>query len=44
MVFIGALSLVCPAAVAAAGPPHSQDDIFESCIERLIDLAEPRRK
>jgi AcrR family transcriptional regulator len=29
------------AALAAAGPPRSQDDIFASCIERLIDLAEP---
>jgi hypothetical protein len=27
------------AALAAAGPPRSQDDIFGSCIERLIDLA-----
>lgn len=29
------------AALAAAGPPRSQDDIFGSCIERLIDLAGP---
>jgi hypothetical protein len=29
------------AALAAAGPPRSQDDIFASCIDRLIDLAEP---
>jgi len=29
------------AALAAAGPPRSQDGIFGSCIERLIDLAEP---
>lgn len=29
------------AALAAAGPPRGQDDIFASCIERLIDLAEP---
>jgi hypothetical protein len=29
------------AALAAADPPRSQDDIFGSCIERLIDLAEP---
>jgi Tetracyclin repressor-like, C-terminal domain len=28
-------------ALAAAGPPRSQDDIFGSCIERLTDLAEP---
>jgi hypothetical protein len=27
------------AALAAAGPPRSQDDIFGSCIDRLIDLA-----
>ena len=30
------------AALAGAGPARSQDDIFGSCIERLIDLAEPR--
>jgi AcrR family transcriptional regulator len=30
------------AALAAGGPPRSQDDIFGSCIERLIDLAGPR--
>jgi AcrR family transcriptional regulator len=29
------------AALAAGGPPRSQDDIFASCIERLIDLAGP---
>jgi len=29
------------AALAAADLPRSQDDIFGSCIERLIDLAEP---
>jgi len=29
------------AALAAAGPPRSQDDIFGSCIDRLIELAEP---
>jgi len=29
------------AALVAAGPPRSQDDIFGSCIERLIDLAGP---
>ena len=29
------------AALTAAGPPRSQDDIFGSGIERLIDLAEP---
>lgn len=29
------------AALTAAGPPRSQDDIFASCIDRLIDLAEP---
>lgn len=29
------------AALAAAGPPRSQDDIFGSCIDRLIDLAGP---
>ncbi len=29
------------AALAAGGPPRSQDDIFGSCLERLIDLAEP---
>jgi AcrR family transcriptional regulator len=27
------------AALTAADPPRSQDDIFDSCIERLIDLA-----
>jgi len=30
------------AALTAGGPPRSQDDIFASCIDRLIDLAEPR--
>ena len=29
------------AALAAGGPPRSHDDIFGSCIERLIDLADP---
>ncbi|HEY5400739.1 MAG TPA: AMP-binding protein [Trebonia sp.] len=29
------------AALMAGGPPRSQDDIFASCIDRLIDLAEP---
>jgi len=29
------------AALTAGGPPRSQDDIFASCIDRLIDLAEP---
>jgi AcrR family transcriptional regulator len=29
------------AALAAAGPPRSPDDIFGSCIDRLIDLAGP---
>lgn len=29
------------AALAGGGPPRSQDDIFGSCIERFIDLAEP---
>ena len=29
------------AALAAGGPPRSHDDIFGSCIERLIDLAGP---
>jgi AcrR family transcriptional regulator len=29
------------AALTAGGPPRSQDDIFASSIERLIDLAEP---
>jgi AcrR family transcriptional regulator len=29
------------AALASAGPPRSQDDIFSSVIERLIDLAGP---
>jgi AcrR family transcriptional regulator len=29
------------AAVASGGPPRSQDDIFRSVIERLIDLAGP---
>ena len=32
------------AALAAGGPPRSQDDIFGSCLERLIDLAEPGRQ
>jgi hypothetical protein len=27
------------AALAVAGPPRSADDIFESCITRLIDVA-----
>jgi len=27
------------AALTAGGPPRSQDDIFASCIDRLIDLA-----
>ena len=27
------------AALATAGPPRSQDDVFESCIQRLIDGA-----
>jgi AcrR family transcriptional regulator len=31
-------------ALASAGPPRSQEDIFESCLERLIDLAAPRRQ
>jgi AcrR family transcriptional regulator len=30
------------AALTVGGPPRSQDDIFASCIDRLIDLAEPR--
>jgi AcrR family transcriptional regulator len=29
------------AALTAGGPPRSQDDIFASCIDRLIDLAGP---
>src|ERR1700677_4955668 len=29
------------AALAAGGPPRSHDDIFGSCLERLIDLAGP---
>ena len=29
------------AALAAVGPPRSRDDVFGSCIERLIDLAGP---
>jgi AcrR family transcriptional regulator len=29
------------AALTAGGPPRSQDDIFASCIYRLIDLAGP---
>jgi len=29
------------AALTAGGPPRSQDDIFASCIDRLIDLAAP---
>jgi hypothetical protein len=28
-------------AFTAGGPPCSQDDIFASCIDRLIDLAGP---
>ena len=32
------------AALAAGGPPRSQDDIFASCIDRLIDLAGPGRQ
>jgi hypothetical protein len=31
-------------ALTAAGPPRSQDNIFASCIDRLIDLAEPGRQ
>jgi hypothetical protein len=27
------------AALAVAGPARSEDDIFESCITRLIDVA-----
>ena len=27
------------AALATAGPPRTQDDVFESCIQRLIDGA-----
>jgi hypothetical protein len=27
------------AALATAGPPRGQDDIYDSCIQRLIDLA-----
>ena len=29
------------AALAAAGPMRSEDDVFESCIQRLIDVARP---
>jgi AcrR family transcriptional regulator len=29
------------AALAAAGPARSEDDVFESCIQRLIDVAGP---
>jgi AcrR family transcriptional regulator len=29
------------AALAAAGPVRSEDDVFESCIQRLIDVAGP---
>jgi AcrR family transcriptional regulator len=29
------------AALAAADPAHSEDDVFESCIQRLIDVAGP---
>ena len=29
------------AALAAAGPVRSEDDVFESCIQRLIDVARP---
>jgi AcrR family transcriptional regulator len=29
------------AALAAAGPVRSEDEIFESCIQRLIDVARP---
>jgi AcrR family transcriptional regulator len=31
-------------ALATAGPPRSQDDIFDSCIERLTDLARLRTR
>ena len=27
------------AALAVAGPPRNEDDIFESCVTRLIDVA-----
>ena len=29
------------AALAAAGPARGEDDVFESCIMRLIDVARP---
>ena len=29
------------AALAVGGPPRGEDDIFESCIQRLIDVARP---
>jgi len=29
------------AALAAAGPVRSEEDVFESCIQRLIDVARP---
>lgn len=29
------------AALATAEPPRSEDDVFESCIQRLIDVARP---
>ncbi|MGD0066031.1 MAG: TetR/AcrR family transcriptional regulator C-terminal domain-containing protein [Streptosporangiaceae bacterium] len=32
------------AALAAAGPPRSQDEIFASCIDRFIDLAGPEHQ
>jgi AcrR family transcriptional regulator len=32
------------AALAAAGAPRSQDDIFASCIDRFIDLARPEQQ
>ena len=28
-------------ALAAAGPVRGEDDVFESCIVRLIDVARP---
>jgi AcrR family transcriptional regulator len=29
------------AALATAGPPRSEDDVFDSCIQHLIDVARP---
>ena len=35
------MTVLAAAVLAAAGPARGEDDVFESCIMRLIDVARP---